>query len=104
VAVGAVPDFGNPDAVGVGRVFGHHVAEAAGHVTDAFQQDGGQRRTLSGLRPELADQSIHVAILPVMKTYRAGRTSAMPTEAGAVSTKPYCAYSLRASPSAIRLT
>src|SRR5690606_18796544 len=59
MALGAVPGFGYPDGVLVGRVLGDDVAEAAGHALNAITQDVDQRAALPGGGDHLADESVH---------------------------------------------
>src|SRR5262245_7275964 len=57
------PDFGHPNGVSIGGITRHDVAEAAGHVSVAGQQNCAQFFAFAVSRFDLADQSVHRAFL-----------------------------------------
>jgi flavin reductase (DIM6/NTAB) family NADH-FMN oxidoreductase RutF len=59
VALPAVPDLGDPDGVGVRRVFRDDIAQASGHLPGTGEQDLDQRVALPRSGLHLADQSVH---------------------------------------------
>jgi hypothetical protein len=59
VVVLAVPHLGDPDRVGVCRIFRDDIAQAARHVGNAFEQDLDQRVALTRDGGYLPDQSVH---------------------------------------------
>ena len=55
----AFPYLSDPNGVVIGGVCCDDVAQAAGHICRAIQQDPGQDITLAGDRLAFADQSVH---------------------------------------------
>jgi hypothetical protein len=54
-----IPHLGDPDGISIGRVLRNHIAQAARHTADAFQQDGDQHIALPWHNFHLADQAVH---------------------------------------------